>query len=374
MAFSKGQYSSLVGLDKEDVVRIAEFESESADKWSDSIMQAAALSEAPVNWAFENFIVAGDQVMIAGAPKSGKSWLALQMSLAAASGGKFLQWKADRPMKTLYINLEVGRQMWAKRVMLQIGGAENALSYTNFFSRSDLRMLDVTDPDELKKMREYIKNEGYEFVVIDVLSRCHSVDENDNGSMRAVLFALRHMCGDATSVVVHHARKPPSGAEHVNLGPSSIRGASSILGEVDMALVLVVRGGQGARYSLSLTARNVEVPDELLLDRSSEDMLYYEHEGQESNLDEIIQTLFKGGHSLLRKDVQKAVADGMGVAFETARKAIRGAIERGLIAEARQGHKYFYYVPTESPILRAVSSSDSSPYLSAKYGEDDCPF
>src|SRR5690625_5007885 len=98
MAFKKVQYSSLLELNKEDVVRIAEFESENADKWSDSIMQAAALSEAPVNWAFEDFIVQGDQVMIAGAPKSGKSWMALQMALAASSGGKFLQWKADRPM------------------------------------------------------------------------------------------------------------------------------------------------------------------------------------------------------------------------------------------------------------------------------------
>lgn len=370
MTFAKSDYTvspqKLLGnATVEEARQVAEREERDGNP-RDSIMALVSKSKAPTPWAFDDFIVDGDQVMIAGAPKSGKSWMALQLSLAAASGGQFLQWKANRKMRTLYLNLEVGDHMWSKRVMLQIGGAENALLYSEFFSRSDLRTIDVMDPETAKQMRDYIEKGGYEFVVVDVLSRCHSADENDNGSMRAVLFALRYICGKATSVIVHHARKPPQGLEHANLGSASIRGASSIVGEVDMALVLVVRGGQGARYSLSMTARNVEVPDELLLDRDNDDMKYYEHEGKESSLEQIIQTLFKGGHSLPRKDVQQALADGMGVAFETARKAAKEAVERGLIAESRQGRQYFYFVPTDSPILRVVPNA----YLAASNGGD----
>lgn len=371
MAFSKSDYTvsppQLLGPSVEEARQVADREERDGDP-RNSIMALVAKSDEPTPWAFDDFIVDGDQVMIAGAPKSGKSWLALQLALAASSGGRFLRWHATRKMRTLYLNLEVGPHMWAKRVMLQIGGAENALAYSNFFSRSDLRTIDVMDPDELKAMREYIEKGNYEFVVVDVLSRCHSVEENDNGSMRAVLFALRYMCGRATSVIVHHARKPPQGLEHANLGAASIRGASSIVGEVDMAIVLVKRAGQGARFSVTMTARNTEVPDELLLNRA-DDMRYYEYEGQESSLEQIIQTLFKGGHSLPRKEVQQALADGMGVAFETARKAAKEAVERGLIAESRQGRQYFYYVPTDSPILRAVPNA----YLVASNG-DDCPF
>lgn len=367
--FDKTDYSppgaDLVGISDADARAIAEHQHSTENE----LMALLAKASDPTPWAFEDFIVRGDQVMIAGAPKAGKTWLALQLALAAASGGRFLRWKAAEPLKTLYINMEVGEHMWAKRVALQVGGAENALPYAGrFYSMNDVRSIDVLDPEARRQLAERIRKGGYEFVVIDVLSRCHYADENDNGHMKQVLLALRVLCGDATHVVVHHSRKPPPGAEHANLGTASIRGASSIVGEVDMAMTLVVRAGQGARYSLQIAARNVQEPDELLLDRA-EDMLYYEHEGQESNLEQIIQTLFKGGHSLPRKDVQQALADGMGVAFETARKAAKEAVERGLIAESRQGRQYFYFVPTDSPVLRAVPNA----YLAASNG-DDCPF
>lgn len=361
MTFAKSDYTvspqKLLGnATVEEARQVAEREERDGNP-RDSIMALVSKSKAPTPWAFDNFIVDGDQVMIAGAPKSGKSWMALQLSLAAASGGQFLQWKANRKMRTLYLNLEVGDHMWSKRVMLQIGGAENALLYSEFFSRSDLRTIDVMDPETARQMRDYIEKGGYEFVVVDVLSRCHSADENDNGSMRAVLFALRYMCGSATSVIVHHARKPPQGLEHANLGSASIRGASSIVGEVDMALVLVVRGGQGARYSLSMTARNVEVPDELLLDRDSEDMMYYEHEGGDNSIDSILQHAFRHGNAVPAAELVKLVQDGLGVANSTARQAISGAVARGLIGRERQGHRYFYVVPTDSPILRVVSNA-----------------
>lgn len=304
---------------------------------ADSIMTLVADSSTATQWAFNDFIVDGDQIIIAGAPKAGKSWLALQLSLAAASGGRFLSWHASRKMKTLYLNLEVGRQMWSKRVMMQIGGASNAPDYTHFFSRSDLRTIDVNNAVELKSMRDYIEAQKYEFVVIDVLSRCHSVDENDNGSMKGVLFALRMMCGKATSVVVHHARKPPSGSEHANLGASSIRGASSIVGEVDAALVLVKRAGQGARYSLSMTARNVDVPDELLLDViDSSTMLYSEYSGEVS-LVSVLTTAFSTQAVIQVNELRKLVAQGLGVAEGTARNYINQAVAQGLIFRQKVG-------------------------------------
>lgn len=361
MTFAKSNYTvspqKMLGSATVEEARQVEEREKRDGNPRDSIMALVSKSKAPTPWAFDNFIVDGDQVMIAGAPKSGKSWMALQLSLAAASGGQFLQWKANRKMRTLYLNLEVGDHMWSKRVMLQIGGAENALLYSEFFSRSDLRTIDVMDPETARQMRDYIEEGGYEFVVVDVLSRCHSADENDNGSMRAVLFALRYMCGNATSVIVHHARKPPQGLEHANLGSASIRGASSIVGEVDMALVLVVRGGQGARYSLSMTARNVEVPDELLLDRDSEDMVYYEHEGGDNSIERVIETAFRSTATISVADLRKIVAEGLGVAEGTARNAINQAVANGLLERHKIGRYVHYTVPTDSPVLRVVSNA-----------------
>lgn len=355
--FGKNHYSpsegGLVDVSDADVKSAAECQA----CVENDLMLLLAKANEPTPWAFDGFIVKGDQVMIAGAPKAGKTWLALQLALAAASGGQFLRWKAAEPLKTLYINMEVGEHMWAKRVALQVGGVENALPYADrFYSMNDVRSIDVLDPEARRGLAERIRRGGYEFVVIDVLSRCHYADENDNGHMKQVLLALRVLCGDATHVVVHHSRKPPLGAEHANLGAASIRGASSIVGEVDMAMTLVVRSGQGARYSLQVAARNVQEPEEMLLDRS-EDMKYYEHDGGDNSIDSILQHAFRHGNAVPAAELVKLVQDGLGVANSTARQAISGAVARGLVGRERQGHRYFYVVPTDSPILRVVSNA-----------------
>lgn len=352
--------ADLIGVSDEDARAIAAHQRNTESE----LMVLLAKANTPTPWVFQGFIVEGDQIMIAGAPKSGKTWLALQLALAAASGGRFLNWQAVKPLKTLYINMEVGEHMWAKRVSLQVGGVENALPYAgNFYSMNDVRSVDVLDPEVRKELAERIKRGGYRFIVIDVLSRCHYADENDNGHMKQVLLALRVLCGDATHVVVHHSRKPPQGMEHANLGASSIRGASSIVGEVDMAMTLVVRAGQGARYSLQVAARNVQEPDELLLARG-DDMLYYEYEGDNS-LEKVIETAFRATTTISVSDLRKIVAEGLGVAEGTARNSINQAVANGLIVRNKIGRHVHYSVAPDAPFLRVVSNA----YLIASGGE-----
>jgi DNA-binding transcriptional ArsR family regulator len=356
-AVQRDDASDLVGISPEEIAALKiEMRAE------ENVMALLAAAAAPVHWAFEDFIVEGDQVMIAGAPKSGKSWLALQLALAAAAGGRFLRWKASRKLKTLYINLEVGPQMWARRVMKQIGPPANIPAYSSFFTRSDLRTFDIMDPVQRRQLADMIKNGGYEFVVIDVLSRCHYADENDNGIMKQVLVSLRAMCGNATHVVVHHARKPPPGSEFVNLGTSSIRGASAIAGEVDMAMSLVVRGGQGARYSLTIAARNVAEPDELLLDRNDEDMLYFEQVGDSNRLEDVVRTAFRNRAELSRADMQQAIAEGLGVTPDSARRHIREAESRGFIESEKRGKYIYYMIPEDAPFIRVASVSNDCPF------------
>jgi DNA-binding transcriptional ArsR family regulator len=351
--------SDLVGIGSEELAAI---KIDSASK-EVSVMALLATAQAPVSWSFEDFIVEGDQVMIAGAPKSGKSWLALQLALAAASGGRFLRWRATRKLKTLYLNLEVGEQMWARRVMKQIGAPSSILFYADhFFTRSDLRTFDIMDPVQRRQLADMIKAGGYEFVVIDVLSRCHYADENDNGIMKQVLVSLRAMCGNATHVVVHHARKPPPGSEHVNLGTASIRGASAIAGEVDLAMSLVVRSGQGARYSLTMAARNVPEPEEMLLDRNDEDMLYFEQTGDSNQLEDVIRAAFRNRGELPRTELQKALADGLGVALDSARRHIKEAESRGFIESEKRGKYIYYAIPEDAPFLRVAQTASDCPF------------
>ncbi|MEX5365319.1 AAA family ATPase, partial [Pseudomonas guariconensis] len=58
-------------------------------------MAQSVLSAAkPIEWLYTDFLETGEQIIIAGAPKTGNSLLAAQLGLALASGGEFLGWKA----------------------------------------------------------------------------------------------------------------------------------------------------------------------------------------------------------------------------------------------------------------------------------------
>jgi KaiC/GvpD/RAD55 family RecA-like ATPase len=48
-------------------------------------------------WILDGLIEEGDQVVLSGPPKAGKSLMVSQMALAVASGGSFLKWKAHTP-------------------------------------------------------------------------------------------------------------------------------------------------------------------------------------------------------------------------------------------------------------------------------------
>ncbi|MDA8328777.1 MAG: AAA family ATPase [Betaproteobacteria bacterium] len=249
----------------------------------DDMNSMIAAANQPDFWLLQGLIEEGDQVILAGAPKSGKTLMASQIALAVASGGKFLSWEANTPRNVLYINLELRPKNFGKRLIAQVRGAHNLTNYQNFLIGNNLRTLNILNKNEQKEFAAHILEKDVRLVIWDVLARMHHSDENDNGAMREVMHAIRVASGDRAHIILHHLRKPPSGSENTNMGALGMRGASSIHGEADLIMTLHTRSGQGARYSLKFSARNVETPDELLLDRN-QNLCFFETLAHDSNL------------------------------------------------------------------------------------------
>lgn len=309
------------------------------------------------DYTFKGLITEGEQVMIAGSPKAGKTLLAMQMAIAAASGGSFLGYKATRRHRVLYFNFEISRHQFAKRLVTMCGGELEYYKklYKQFCGVHDMRSINILDASESRKIQQLIVDSKADFIVFDVLARCHSVDENNNSIMKQVLLELRTIAGKATSVVVHHARKPPAGLEAVNLGSGSIRGASSILGEVDTAINLVVRPGQGARYSLTFTCRNVQEPDEMLLNRDETYNYYNADEDEEQRLKTLLQTFFAGSKTLDSSQLKKLMADAYSVKERQTQQYIKQAVDLGWIEpNKRFDGRLDYQITENSPILHIV--------------------
>lgn len=309
------------------------------------------------NYTFQGLITEGEQVMIAGSPKAGKTLLAMQIAIAAASGGVFLGYRAARKHRVLYFNLEISHHQFAKRIVTMCGGELGFYKklYGQFRGIHNMRSFNILDAADSRKIQQIIIDSKADFVVFDVLARCHTEDENNNSIMKQVLLELRTISGKATSVVVHHARKPPAGLEAANLGSGSIRGASSILGEVDTAINLVVRPGQGAKYSLTFTCRNVQEPDEMLLNRDDTYNYYNAEQDEEHRLKTLLQSCFGGSNSIDSSQLKRLISEAYNVKERQCYQYIKMAVDLDWIkTNKRFDGKLEYQITENSPILHIV--------------------
>lgn len=317
------------------------------------LMISAALE--PDDWMIEGLIERGDQVVIAGAPKAGKSVLALQLALAVAQGGRFLGWSAPRARTALYINLEIKKKRMGRRFVAAAGGipAAAALAGKVLFLNSK-RTVNISDPKERRELRDLIAKSGAEFVVWDVLARMHSVDEM-SPEMKSVMLSIRVASADLAHVVVHHTRKPPQDSESAQTA-YDIRGSSAIHGEVDLAMILSRRAGQGARYAMTFSARNVDTPDEMLLDMVPDRMIFERaEESEENRLREVLQAAFAGDAVMLAGDLERHIMDAYLVAARQSTRYIRQAVDSGWLRRERGTDKrYRYHLTDDSPVLRVV--------------------
>jgi hypothetical protein len=203
-------------------------------------------------WVVEEIIPEGS-VILAGRPKLGKSWLALDIAVTVAAGGTALG-KANlqvNPGGVLYLALE-DRLRRIKRRLKQILGDmpfPPLLILAEAWPRLDMGGLEA--------LAEYLKEHQPRLVVIDTLAKVRpprrkNVDpyEHDmamGGALQAL--ANQHQC---CILVVHHTRKTIS-----DDFLDDVSGTTGITGAADAVLVLK-RGRGKADATLSISGRDVE--------------------------------------------------------------------------------------------------------------------
>ena len=155
-------------------------------------------------WAIPGLLPAG-LTILAGKPKLGKSWLALQIAQSVASGGVVLGEHVERG-PVMYLALEDGARRLQDRMRRQNWplGLDCDFLTVGKFAREvgDLRN------GGSEKVAQQIEARGYRLVVIDTLSRAVFGDESDKQAMTRALepmqeIALDHNC--AALLVDHHS-------------------------------------------------------------------------------------------------------------------------------------------------------------------------
>jgi hypothetical protein len=255
----------------------------------------------------------------------------------------------------LYINLELRPKRFGRRLIAQVGGADLLEMHTNLHTINCLRTLDIRNAEQRNQLCTLIKELKVELIIWDVLARMHGAEENDNASMRAVMHFIRVASADKAHIITHHTRKSASGQENVNQGAAGMRGASSIHGEADLIMSLHQRSGQGARYSVAFSARNIEAPEEELLDRNTNLLFYAATEANAQRLRVTIETAFGADSTCLATDLTRHIMDMLQVKERRAQQLMKDAVAFGWMArKQRQDKRYEYELLNNNELITKV--------------------
>jgi hypothetical protein len=191
--------------------------------------------------------------ILAGAPKIGKSWLALQIALSVASGGMTFNEKIT-PGPVLYLALEDSPSRLQTRIKQQ-GWQPHLPAHFMCLGNFESQIGDLRNGGG-EKLSNWIEQGGYRFVVIDTLSRAVHGDQNDAYEMTRGLEPLHQIAHDnnvALLLVDHHRKTMVENADAI----ADILGSTAKGAMADTAWGLYrERGKRGAK--LSVTGRDIE--------------------------------------------------------------------------------------------------------------------
>jgi hypothetical protein len=215
----------------------------------------------PVRWVVPGLLTEG-LWLFCGKPKMGKSWLALSLCVATATGGVALGKIRVEPGDVLYLPLEDNERRFKSRLEKLLSGEPVRPSLKRL---SYLLECPRLDQGGLERIEAWLKaHPGAKLIVIDTLARIRPLPgrirtlyDEDYGAVQGLKgLADRYQI---TILVIHHLRKAT--AEDVQ---DTINATTGLAGGVDGTLILQrVRGHSSA--SLHIDGRDTPDVKELAI-------------------------------------------------------------------------------------------------------------
>ena len=165
-------------------------------------------SEPPLEWMIEGLWTEKAKGFIAGHPGTGKTWIALDMMLAVATGGLCLgKYQAAYKAPCLIIEEEASRRNLQRRIHCMARARQLAPSALSSVFHITQQFANV--PRDTQELLGIILKYGIRFVVFDSLREVHSAKENSSDEMAIVLRAFKEISvvGNCSVLLIHHLSK-----------------------------------------------------------------------------------------------------------------------------------------------------------------------
>lgn len=241
----------------------------------------------------ENFLHAGETVMVVGRPKQGKSLLMQQLALCASRGEPFLGREIQGPQRVLYLDLENSFPFVKKRFgKMSVPDAQD--SNVVIYSPGTLadESLTLGSPRGLPNLKSLLEEFRPTILIVDPWRLYCGGDESKVTEMVKALrqvASLREILPDLATIIVHHLRKSQGDKKNkVKLrdSPSDwVEGASgsySLVGHCDATFGLDREQERGKEELIVFggVARNFSVKS-VLLTHDEDDLTFSVASGQE---------------------------------------------------------------------------------------------
>ena len=229
----------------------------------------------------ENILPANTTDMLVGPPKAKKSFIAITLAGAIASGQPWLGKFPVKQKPVLYLNLEVAPEYFREMLDKALGpdyAGDFYVAHRNFnapfrFLVSEYKKTKrVGDKDGgsilsgvhsisiegdskfLVELKKEVPDVG--LVVIDSFRRSTSINENDSGEVSRYFDAINKIRTElwdrATILIVHHSTKSPSDA---NDPLKTVRGSGDLLASIDNLFQVIPQNKVSSRDREILTFR-----------------------------------------------------------------------------------------------------------------------
>ena len=220
------------------------------------VVRASAL-QAPAcrqPWLIEHLWTRQAVGVIGGCPKSGKTWLALEMAVSVAAGSACLgAFPIHTPGTVLLYAAEDSAADLRTRIetLSRVRGAA--------FEHLDVRVitahsLRLDRPEDQDRLAATLSLHRPALLILDPLVRVHSIDENIAGQVAALLAYLRSLQRNSGAAIalVHHVRKNSSASSGAG---NNLRGSGDLYAWLDSFLYLRTHQGR-----LTLSAEHRSAP------------------------------------------------------------------------------------------------------------------
>ncbi len=288
-------------------------------------------------WVVKNYLVSGIWFLY-GKPKVGKSWLAGQLALAVAAGGKVFD-KDVKQGKVLYLALEDGERRLKKRMKLQQWTAD-ALRHIDYMLPKDFRdQIGYLNNGGGKRLLAHIERQDYLLTIVDTFSRAVNLNQLKSELMTDALSPFQEFAQAKNRVIVFVDHEPKRNEE----GESAITalyGGIAKAGVADGVWRLYKERGKGAR--LDIEGRDLEDAYSLKL-RFDRSLCYWYSEGDAETIEiterrrEILDALANLGKCTLSQ-----LEDATGQPKGHLHTRLQDLVTEGLVVRYKNGNNVLY--------------------------------